>query len=244
MKILPISYFEKEGPKALGAIWGINTADRSQLAVAGEVLLAIPKRNGNGQPDPLRIPQTWLPQELTRDIPRQRLLQSSEFRKAVSSQLIGLIDEATAHRILQQNGATEEQQRLAAQTKHIRTAGAARTIADSNATIQRADGLKEDDEEDQGGRNKTVVIDHGDDDRATVAELASHGVEDIEPGISPQFKMFVDKINRGSDIAAKNEIKGRRTFTRKEFSYMHRNLSRKFEATLAMITKNLEKKKK
>ncbi len=241
VKILSISHFESEGPKALGAIWGINTADQSDIAVAGEVLLAIPKRNGTGQPDPLRMPQTWLPQELTRDIPRQRLLQSSEFRKAVSSRLIGLIDEETARRLLRQGGAVEEQQRLTAQTKHIRDAGAARTIADSNATIARADGVKDDDDEDRSGRNKTVVIDNDDDH--TVAELAASGVEDFEPGITQQFKMFVDKISRTNDANAKLEIKGRRSFTKKEMAFMDRNIPRGFKATLAMIQKNLGKTK-
>lgn len=241
VKLLNISDFESEGPKALGAIWGINTSEKSAIAVSGEVLLAIPKRNGTGQPDPLRMPLTWLPQELTRDIPRQRLLQSSEFRKAVSSQLIGLIDEDTAKRMLRQSGANEEQQRLTAQTKHIRDAGAARTIADSNATIARADGVKDDDDEDRSGRNKTVMIDHDDDDKQSVAELAAAGVENVEPGITPQFKMFVDKIARTNDANAKLEIKGRRTFTKKEMAYMGRNLPQKFTSTIAMIQKNLAK---
>lgn len=244
LKILDVQYFEAQGTKALGAIWGINTSDQSALGVNGEVLLAIPKRNGNGQPDLLNVPQTWLPQELTRMIPRQRLLGSSEFRKAVNQKLIGLIDEETARRLLRQSGAVEEQARLDAQTKHVRNAGAPRTIADSNAMIERADGLKEDDEESTGGRNKTVIIDHSDDSKSSVATLAANGVEDIEPGINPQFKMFVDKLNRTSDTNAKNEIKGRRSFTKAELGFLHRNLNRKFETTLAMISKNLNPVKK
>lgn len=238
IKTLPISHFENQGPKNLQPIWGINTADQSLLSVVGEVLLAIPKRNGTGQPDPLHIPQTWLPQELTKDIPRQRLLNSSEFRKAVNSKLIGLIDTETAERMLRQSGAREEQERLDAQAKHVRKAGAARTIADSNATIARADGVKDDDDEDDSGRNKTVVIDH--DDEQSVAEAALNGVEDIEPGISPSFKMWVDKLNAAKkDLAAKNEIKGRRSFKREELGYLSRNLNRSFVLTLAMVNKNI-----
>lgn len=241
IKYLPISHFENQGTKATGPIWCINTATESNLAAQGEVLLAIPKRNGNGQPDLLRIPMTWLPQEITRTIPRLQLLSSTEFRTAVSNQLISLISEDTAHRLLSQSGAKEEQGRLVALAKHIRDAGSARTIADSNTVIARADGIKDDDD-DSGGLNKTVIIDHSEEE-TNVAVLASQGVEDIEPGITPAFKMWVDKVNTGNDVAAKNEIKGRRSFSKAELGFLHRKLNRKFVATIAMIEKNLGVKK-
>src|ERR1700737_3011856 len=231
MKMLSVSHFEEMGTKVNSPIWGINTSAQSILDQSGEVLVSIPKANGNGQPDALRIQQTWLPQELTRDIPRQRLLRSSEFRKAVTSKLIGLIDVETAQRMLRQSGAKEEQERLDAQARHVRTAGAARTIKDTDATISRADGIVDD--EDDGDRNKTVIIDYKD---KSVAQIASAGVEDVEDGITPAFKMFCDKLSLGKDLAAKNEIKGRRSFTRAELAYLHRNLPRSFKETLSMLS--------
>lgn len=235
MKLLPISYFEKN-PKSTRPIWGINVAaDSPVVQVQGEVLLAIPRPNG-GNPDALRVPQTWLPMELTRDIPRKRLLASSEFRSAVTKGLIGLISEEDAQRLLRQSGAKEEQKRLDAQTLNIRAAGAARTIADSGAEIARADGVKDDDDDSPTGRNKTVVIR---DEEVNVAEAAANGVEDVEPGITPQFQMWVDRLCQGKDMTAKNEIKSKRRFKPEELAYLSRKLPRTFTLTLAMVNKNL-----
>lgn len=237
MKLLSIQHFENEGPKALGAIWGINTAMET-LKVQGEVLLGIarPTSQGGGK-DELRVQQTWLPQELTKNIPRRRLLASTEFRRAVNGGLIGLISEEQAMKMLGQSGAREEQQRLEAVTAHIKKAGSARTIADSKADVSRADGSKDDDEDDPSSTRTTIV----DDSEKSVAELAANGVEDVEKGISPSFKMWVDRLSTGKDLAAKNEIKGRRSFSNAELGFMSRNLPRKFSLTLAMVNKNLKK---
>jgi hypothetical protein len=236
MKLLSIQHFENEGAKSLGAIWGINTAMET-LKVQGEVLIAIPRPQGQGgTPDELRIQQTWLPQELTKNIPRRRLLSSTEFRRAVNGGLIGLISEEQAMKMLGQSGAREEQQRLEAVTAHIKKAGSARTIADSKADVSRADGSKDDDDDDTSTR--TTIVD---DSEKSVAELAANGVEDVEKGISPSFKMWVDRLSTGKDLAAKNEIKGRRSFSNAELGFMSRNLPRKFTLTLAMVNKNLKK---
>jgi hypothetical protein len=237
MKFLPISYFDKN-PKSTKPIWGVNTASESDLGVVGEILLAIPGPNG-GTPDRLLIPQTWLPQELTRVIGRKRLLNSVEFRSAVDKKLIGLISEEDAQRLLRQDGAVEEQEKIRARARQIRQAGAARTLADSKTEVTRADGVAVEEDDDQGGRNKTVIIDPS--EQANAAELAASGVEDVEPGISVQFKMWVDRLALSKDVLAKNDIKSRRKFSSAELRFLQRELPRSFTQTLTMVNATLSK---
>lgn len=235
MKKLDISYFDKR-TKSMAPIWGINTAAESELEIQGEILIAVPNQNG-GQPDRVLVPQTWLPQNLTKVITRKRLLNCTEFRNAVDRGLISLVTEEDAQRLLRQSGAREEQAKLSERERLIRKAGHARTIADSGTEVARADGVKDDD--DRTPRNKTVVLD--DDDGSEDAVNAASGVEDVEPGITPAFKMWVDRLKVSKDILAKNEIKSRRKFTPKELGFMSRNLPRTFVKALALVNKAIDK---
>lgn len=238
MKFLPISYFDKN-PKSTKPIWGINTAAESDIGVVGEILISIPGQNG-GQPDRLLMPQTWLPQELTRVINRRRLLNSVEFRQAVDKQLIGLITIEEAQRLMRQDGATEEQEKLRERARQIRKAGAARTLSDTKTEISRADGVAvEEDDEHGTGRNKTVVIDHN--ENANMAELAANGVEEAEPGISVQFKMWAERLTLSKDVLAKNDIKSRRKFSSHELRFLQRTLPRSFTNSLTMVNSTLAK---
>lgn len=238
MKFLPVSYFDKN-PKSTRPIWGINTAAESDLGVVGEILISIPGQNG-GQPDRLMVPQTWLPQELTRVINRRRLLNSVEFRSAVDKNLIGLISVEEAERLLRQDGAAEEQEKLRERSRQIRKAGAARTLSDTKTQISRADGVAVDeDDDDSGGRNKTVVIDHN--ENTNMADLAAQGVEEAEPGVSVQFKMWADRLALTKDVLAKNDIKSRRKFSSAELRFLQRSLPRSFKNSLTMVNNTLSK---
>lgn len=239
MKLLNISELDAQGTKNNKPIWGINTAPSSDIQHEGEILLQISSPN-SATPDLLRVPQTWLPIELTRDITRRRLLESSEFRRAVSSELIGLISEEQARMMLNQSGAVEEQKRLVELRKQVRAAGSARTIADGKAEIARADGVRDDDDK-PNGRNRTTVISYGDDDEGKPG-VTQTAVEDIEPGIKPNFKMWVDKMNnKADDVATKNEIRSRHSFTTPELRYLSRNLAHHMEASLRLVNKTLAK---
>jgi hypothetical protein len=238
MKFLPMSYFDKN-PKSTKPIWGINTAADSDLGVTGEILISIPGQNG-GQPDRLLMPQTWLPQEMTRVINRRRLLNSVEFRSAVDKQLIGLITIEEAQRLLRQDGAAEEQEKIRERARQIRKAGAARSLSDTKTEISRADGVAvEEDDEHGTGRNKTVVIDHN--ENANMAELAANGVEEAEPGITVQFKMWAERLTLSKDVLAKNDIKSRRKFSSLELRFLQRTLPRSFTNSLTMVNASLAK---
>jgi hypothetical protein len=241
MKFLPISNFDRN-PKSTKPIWGINTAAESDLGMVGEILITVPSASG-GQPDRLLIQPTWLPQELTRVIQRKRLLESVEFRQAVERGLISLISIEEAQRLLRQEGAAEEQQKIRERAAQVRKAGAPRTLAESKTEISRADGVvSEDDDEDSSGRNKTVIIDQN--ENTSVADLAASGVEEHEPGISVQFKMWADRLALSKDVLAKNDVKSRRKFSSHELRYLARTLPRSFTNTLTMVNATLSKMSK
>ena len=209
-------------------IWAINTADAHEVVrAAGDIILTVPRLNGAGQPDILKVRQTWLPQNLTELVPRRQLLACTEFRRAVNSGLITLIRGSKAKALLRNDGANEERQRLRDIERHVRDAGAARTIADSGAEITRADGQTDDD--------KPTII--GGDD---VAKLAARGVADVESGITPNFKMFATRLLAGSDIEAKNAIRNRRSFTKKELGYLSRMLPKTFKLTSALLQQHIK----
>lgn len=237
MKFLPISNFDKNA-KSTRPIWGINTAAESDLGMVGEILITVPSANG-GQPDRLLIQPTWLPQELTRVIQRKRLLGAVEFRQAVERGLISLISPEEAQRLLRQDGAAEEQEKIRERAKEIRKAGSARTLSDSKTEISRADGVVAEDDDDSRGRNKTVIIDHN--ENSSVAELAADGIEEYEPGVSVQFKMWADRLALSKDVLAKNDVKSRRKFSNAELRYLARTLPRSFSNTLTMVNSTLAK---
>jgi hypothetical protein len=238
MKFLSITVFDKN-PKSTKPIWGLNTAAESEIQMVGEILVSVPGRNG-GEPDRLLMPKTWLPQNMTRIISRQRLLQAVEFRQAVDKGLISLISAEDAERLLRQDGADEEQERLRQRARDIRQAGAARTLADSKTEIVRADGVVE--EDDDVGSTKATIIDS--DDAASMAKSAARGTEEAEPGISIQFKIWADRLSLSSDVLAKNDIKSRRKFSRAELSYLQRSMPRSFAKSLTMVNSTLSKMEK
>lgn len=235
MKTLPLSAYDKN-PKSTRAIWGINTAAESDVKVQGELLISIPAVTAGGQADRMMIQQTWLPQELTQVITRPRLLASAEFRNAVAKGLITLIPISEAERLLRQDGAAEELEKLRARNLAVREAGTARTLSDSKAEIHLADGTKvEDDDED----DSTVIIDSN--RTQNVAKAAAAGVEEHEPGISVQFKMWVDRVCMSKDVLARNDIRSRSKFSKAELGYLQRNLPRSFTTALALVNANLSK---
>lgn len=225
IKQLSVADLEMQGPTE--QIWALNSSAESVIGSAGEVLLYIPRING-GQSDALFIPQTWLPVNLTSEISRTQLLASSEIRQAVNKNLITLISSDTAKRLMQQEGAKEERARLTAERNHIRSISGARTISDSKAEIVRSDGQSEDDEAER------------DEDFVSVATLASGGVDNVEDGITPSFKMWTDKINGQSDGEALNALRSRSKFTRKELRFIVKHLEN-HPRTVAAITAKLGK---
>jgi hypothetical protein len=92
-----------------GSVFAVNNSPRSHR---GDILFSTPKMHGNGI-DAVRVVKTWIPQDLTEQVTKQQLLNSSEFRKTVSKGLIRLINPEYADVVLASDDARAEQQRIA-----------------------------------------------------------------------------------------------------------------------------------
>ena len=226
MKVLSVAQLETLGP--LGSVWVRNTGAESLLEINGDILLSIPGNVGQ-QGQALKVPSTWLPIDLTTNFPKHRILESTDFRAAVRNGLLTIIDEPTAQKILREDGAKEERQRLFAVTQHIKEAGAPRTIADSNVSITRTDGFKEDEE------NPVSVI--GPNQEITLASQAKAGLETDENGLTASFVMFADKVATEADIKALNALRTRARFNRRELKYLRDNLKNHPKTVAAVKTK-------
>jgi hypothetical protein len=114
-----------------GPVWALNSSPSVVgSGNGGDVHIGVPKLNGS-KIDPLHVQLTWLPVDLTASIPRDQLLASSEFRKAVRDGLLTLITPEHAAEIEQQDGADEERARLGARKDAIRRTEAARNLTGS-----------------------------------------------------------------------------------------------------------------
>lgn len=179
-------------------IWALNGSADSEVGQPGEVHVGIPKLNGT-KIDPLHLPQTWLPINLTDQIPRAQLLASSEFRNAVNNKLITLISPEFADQIGAQDGVQEERERLVEMRRAVREATAARSISQSGAEVISTSEISE--------RNR---------------EEASE--KDEGPQFSPGFVMFANNLENKSDIECLNLIRSRGKFSRPELKHLIKTL--------------------
>ncbi len=103
-KYTTLEQLEKEDR---GPVYVINNL---KGAYKGMIIVPITRRNGNGQ-DVLRIPPTFIPVDLTLQISKSQILESTEFRRTVGKKLVVLLNPEYARRLL----ATEEAQKEAQQ---------------------------------------------------------------------------------------------------------------------------------
>lgn len=198
-----------------GPIWVLNTAPESELQVAGDVHLGIPKLNGS-KIDPLFIPQTWLPIDITEFVPRAQLLESAEFRNAVAKQLITIITPEFAQEILQQEGASEERDRLAARRRAIRDVGAARSLTKGKGEVTMVGGDDADEDD-------------------TPQEAAPKKKKKFATG----FLAFAESLISKPDMAVMNAIRSRRVSARAELLRLKTLLKDK-PKTLSMLNASLK----
>ncbi len=223
---LTLHEIELQDPRA--PIWALNNANKSEVGLQGDIIIGIPKLNGS-KVDHLRIEHTWLPVELTGQIPRSQLLESSEFRQAITDRLIIVIDEDTAKRLQSKEGASVERKKLATLRAHIKSGGAARTISDANVEISSGD-------KDHDQPEDVATIDRG-------TKIGSR-VEKIG-GLEPAFKLWADRLSSRSDLDILSELKMRGGLKRSEAKYLLGELKSKPQSTSALkkALKKLEAKK-
>jgi hypothetical protein len=209
-RIVTIEELEAD-EKQSAPIWALNSSAESRIRTAGEVHIGIPKTNGT-KVDSLYLERTWLPVNLTEQIPREQLLKSSEFRNAIRAKLIKLITPEYAQLLNDQEGAQEERDRIEAHKQEVYDATAARSIQDTSTEVVAMSELLEQD---------TVVASDG---------FGKTNNNPFEHG----FTIFVETLHDKGDIESLNLIRSRNSAKRSEVKYMLEKLKNK-EKTCAFL---------
>jgi hypothetical protein len=211
VSIVAITLDELEADDNRKSVWILNSAADSRLQMEGELLINIP--NAQGRAELMRVPQTWLPFNATGRFTKKRLLESTEFRNAVVEELITLIDEPTASKIMKSTGAREEQMRMQKLTQQIKDAGAVRKISDANVDVVNSRELSS-----REGNAPSVDI-HSETTAAVKA-----GVTTGQAGLSANFEAFFQRLKTQPDVNTLGLVRGKSKLSRRELRYLRDNL--------------------
>jgi hypothetical protein len=214
MAIKPLSISDLEDSGDRGSIWVMNSAQKSEYELEGEILINIP--TAQGRPEMLKVPQSWLPYEATGRFPKKRILESVEFRNALMKGLITAITEADAHAIMNEDGAREERKRLRDLDQHIKAAGAPRKISDANVSITNPQELT--------GGNTTPVDIVGGREESVASQIKAGAQPDEKTGLKPNFMAFYERVKTQDDTSALNALKNKGRFSRRELRFLRDNL--------------------
>lgn len=199
MAVREVSILELEKSRT-STIWAVNNSKLSSIAQLGEIYAAIPKLRGEGY-DNLLIPQSWLPCELTEQIPAEQLLASTEFRRLVSKRLVVLIDDKSAQNLNNQPSADRERRKLALKQDQVSAAGVSSTINKSIVEIRNADGEVSEPEQ---------IVTFGPTDDPSPRDIQ----------VSAKFKAWAEKLENMDDDDAKSEIRSSQSIKRTEAQYL------------------------
>lgn len=214
-----------------GQLWVLNNAANTKRKLRGKIFIGIPDVAGKTT-DGLVIPHTWLPIDVATMVPRQQLLQSRQFRRALNDGLIKIISNDDAERLLMQQGADDEQDRLDRENDIVTEATKQRSIKAEMTVI----GGDKDDEEDAD-----QVEMFGEE---TLAQATKRGIEADEDGLQPSFKMLADRWADEGDMSVLNAMRARGKFSTAELRYMKAVLKKDVHVTtLARIEAGLKPKK-
>lgn len=123
----------------LDPVWCINNTPQVMTDRAGDLALMIPKVHGNGTPDKVMIPRTWLPFNLIRQVPREQLLKATEFLRALDTGLIIAVTNEYAEYLMSKEGAAEERERLGQAGERVRTAISRKVTEDTETSSRETD---------------------------------------------------------------------------------------------------------
>lgn len=151
MKIQRLTLDDLLNQNSTDPVWCINNTPQSMGARAGDLIIMVPKVHGNGTPDKVTIPRTWLPYNLIRQVPRPQLLQSTEFLRAINNELIIIVTPEYAAYLETKEGAAEERERLRQYRERVHNATARTVTEDSTSN-------KEDEEQEEQGFDPVFIM--------------------------------------------------------------------------------------
>lgn len=125
-KYISLSELEQEEK---GQVYVLNSSTGD---LHGQILMSVPKKNGNGS-DLVRVPKTFIPIDLTAQVTRSQLMESSEFRKTVTNGLLKPVTREYAEVLLSTEEGREERRRIDNEIQKARTIMQNAGVADSEA---------------------------------------------------------------------------------------------------------------
>jgi len=176
------------------AVFVVNTSPRN---LRGDIIFSAPKLSGNSA-DVVRIVKTWIPQDLSEQVPRAQLMASSEFRKTVRNGLCQLIHPVYAERVL------ETEDAIAEQTKINNLRNAARAMARAEETTG----------DDEGDTRRTPTKDRRTRNQAHAAANPKTEMTDSQ-GEDP-FNVFLTSLENKKETDILNALRNEGQFTKKE----------------------------
>lgn len=106
-------------------LWVINTSESINDSGKGDVIFTVPVGD---QLVSLMVQKTWLPRNLANQAPRESVIRSVHFLRAVQVGAIKIITNEYALKLLASDGAAEEEEELRAKEALIRTATRAKGV--------------------------------------------------------------------------------------------------------------------
>lgn len=130
-----------------GQVWALNVSG-ADGGESGPVIFNAPKLNGNGG-DVVRVLKSFIPMDLTLQVPKNQLMNSSEFRRTVQKGLIKLCTPEYAEALLKSEDGKEEMNRITNQLSAVRVAENNSSVTEDDETFDPADL--------EGGEDKTRI---------------------------------------------------------------------------------------
>ena len=207
-----------------GPIWVRNTS--SEVASpGGDIFISV---SIAGTARVVTIASTWVPINITNQVPRKALSESPYFMEALTKGLIKAISEVDAAKILGRDGAVEEVERLAERARSIKEAVSVKTL-NKNVTVVNSNQDQEDEDQPPSINKPKKGV--------SVIKLDDDGEEETEDEVSASFRGWTLKLNSMTPKECGAAIKVRGAISHEEALYLvnklkHKTISEKISAKL------------
>ena len=187
----------------------------------GNVIISVSKKSGQGI-DVVLIPSTFIPVNLTEQVSKTQLLDSSDFRSALSSRRLVLIDSDEAFKMLDTKVAQKELDKLYKDKEMFRN-----NVADLNTIHNEI-------EDTTGGMREMLSnLDGGTVDGDEVLK--------VRPVI---LQLLADLEDLGDEDSALSTLRNVENVTRSEYRYVYKNIPKKFKSIISYAEEQVKYLKK
>lgn len=169
-----------------GRVYVINASDLEGKRAKGAVNIGVTMRNGETRN--VVVPSTWIPIDLSQQMPREELLQSPSFLTNVMRRVILLVDLNTAEEMLSDSANADEQSRIYSEQM---------ALFDPEAML-RDPGIP------QNQQNARVAEDEDDDGNPTVEGVTARVQEAVGRDDLTAQQRFAIVRNMGETITSKD----------------------------------------